>query len=315
MRGPLGHLTALLAYVPRRKVQAAADAATHRDLAWSRSPRAGDLPAGLELAWLGTAGFRFTYQGQHLLIDPDLTRLPLSAVLMRRVVPADAGRLAALPDPLAILVGHTHFDHALDVPALAARAGCPVYGSASLTRLMKLHGRADLAVAVEPHRPYEIGPFTVSFAPSRHSRLAAGLWTPADGELTCEHTDELTPSAYRCGQVWGIHVAVAGTRFYHQGSCDLVDDEIRHRGVDYLLAGIAGRRFTPRYWERLLRRLEPRVVVPHHFDDFFRPLGADLAYSLNVNLAAFPDEIARVSRDFEVRTLALGEAVRGGVAA
>jgi L-ascorbate metabolism protein UlaG (beta-lactamase superfamily) len=292
-------------------VQAAADASMHRDLAWSRSSRAGDLPAGLELAWLGTAGFRFTYQGQHLLIDPYLTRLPLSALLRRRVVTADASRLAALPDPLAILVGHTHFDHALDVPALAARAGCPVYGSASLTQLMKIHGRADLAVAVEPHRDYEIGPFSVRFAPSRHSRLAAGLWTPSDGELTCEHTDELTPSAYRCGQVWGIHVAVAGTRFYHQGSCDLVDDEIRDRGVDYLLAGIAGRRYTPRYWERLLGRLEPRVVVPHHFDDFFRPLDADPAYSLNVNLAAFPDEIARVSRDFEVRTLALGESVCG----
>jgi L-ascorbate metabolism protein UlaG (beta-lactamase superfamily) len=201
------------------------------------------------------------------------------------------------------------------VPALAARAGCKVYGSASLAHLMKLHGRAHLAVPAEPHRPYEIGPFTVAFAPSRHSRLAAGLWTPSDGELTCEHTDELTPLAYRCGQVWGIHVAVAGVTFYHQGSCDLVDDEIRDRGVDYLLAGIAGRRFTPRYWERLLARLEPRVVVPHHFDDFFRPLDAPLAYSLNVNLAAFPDEIARVSRDFEIRTLAPGEPVRGGASA
>jgi len=311
MPGPLGHLGALLAYLPRRHAQAAADAAAHRELAWSRSPRAGDLPAGLELEWLGTAGFRLAYQGQQLLIDPYLTRIPLGALLRRRVVPADRRRLAGLPDPLAILVGHTHFDHALDVPALAARAGCPVYGSASLAQLMKIHGRADLAVAVEPHREYEIGPFRVRFAPSRHSRLAAGLWTPSDGELTCEHTEELTPWAYRCGQVWGLHVAVAGATFYHQGSCDLVDDEIRARGVDYLLAGIAGRRFTPRYWERLLRRLEPRVVVPHHFDDFFRPLDAPFACSLNVNLAAWPDEIARVSRDFELRALRIGECVRG----
>jgi L-ascorbate metabolism protein UlaG (beta-lactamase superfamily) len=314
MLGPFRHVAALLAYLPRRSAQAAADAAMHRDLAWSRSPRAGDLPPGVELEWLGTAGFRLACQGQQLLIDPYLTRVPLGALLRRRPVAADAARLAALPDPMAILVGHTHFDHALDVPALAARAGCPVYGSASLERLMKLHGRAELAVSVEPHRAYEIGPFTVRFVPSRHSKLALGLWTPSDGELTCEHTDALTPSAYRCGQVWGIHVAVAGVTFYHQGSCDLVDDEVP-RGVDYLLAGIAGRRFTPRYWERLLRRLEPRVVVPHHFDDFFRPVDAPLAYSLNVNLAAWPDEIARVSRDFELRTLAIGERVRGGSAA
>jgi L-ascorbate metabolism protein UlaG (beta-lactamase superfamily) len=309
MLGPLGHIASLAAYLPRRAAQAQADAATHRDLAWSRSPRAADLPAGLALEWLGTAGFRLSYQGQHLLIDPYLTRLSLGDVVRGRVVAADPARHAALPDPLAILVGHTHFDHALDVPALAGRAGCKVYGSASLAQLMKLLGRAHLAVPVEPHRAYEIGPFTVSFTPSRHSRLALGLWTPSDGELTCEHTDELTPQAYRCGQVWGIHVAVAGVSFYHQGSCDLVDDEIRQRGVDYLLAGIAGRRFTPRYWQRLLARLEPRVVVPHHFDDFFRPVDAPLAYSLNVNLAAWPDEIARVSRDFELRTLAVGEPV------
>lgn len=309
MLGPLGHLASLAAYLPRRRARAEADAATHRDLAWSRSPRAGDLPADLSLAWLGTAGFRLSYQGQHLLIDPYLTRLSLGDLVRGRVVAADPARHSGLPDPLAILVGHTHFDHALDAPALAGRAGCKVYGSASLARLMKLHGRAHLAVPVEPHRTYEIGPFTVSFTPSRHARLALGLWTPADGELTCEHTDGLTPQAYRCGQVWGIHVAVAGVTFYHQGSCDLVDDEIRHRGVDYLLAGIAGRRFTPRYWQRLLARLEPRVVVAHHFDDFFRPVDAPLAYSLNVNLAAWPDEIARVSRDFELRTLTVGEPV------
>ena len=309
MLGPLGHIASLLAYTARRRSQAGADSSTHADLAWSRSPRAGDLPAGLELEWLGTAGFRLTYQGQHLLIDPYVTRLPLGDLVRRRVVAADTERLRSLPDPLAILVGHTHFDHALDVPALAARAGCKVYGSASLAHLMQLHGRPELAVTVEPHRTYDIGPFAVSFTPSLHSKLAAGLWTPYDGELSCEHTDDLIPQNYKCGQVWGLHIEVAGTTFYHHGSCNLVESEIHHRHVDYLLAGISGRRFTPRYWSRLLSRVNPRVVIPHHFDDFFRPLSAPFAYSLNVNLAAFPDEIRAVSRDFELRTLEVNKPV------
>lgn len=311
MLGPIGHIASLVAYATRRRSRAKADTSTHADLAWSRSPRAGDLPPGLELAWLGVAGFRFTYQGQHLLVDPYLTRISAGDFVHRRVAPAATERLRSLPDPLAILVGHTHFDHALDVPALAARAGCKAYGSASLAQLFKVHGRPELAVTVEPHRPIELGPFTVTFVPSLHSRLAAGLWTPSDGELSCEHLDELTPQAYRCGQVWGIHIAVGGATFYHHGSCNLVDDEIRHRGVDYFLAGIAGRRFTTRYWQRILARLEPRVVVPHHFDDFFRPLDEPLAYSLNVNLAALPDELRAVSQDFEIRALEMGETVRG----
>jgi len=309
MLGPIGHLASLAGYGVRKGAQTRHDLDAHRELAWQRSSRATDLPVGLELAWLGTAGFRLTYEGQHILIDPYLTRLPLRDLLLRRVVAADEARLAALPDPLAILVGHTHFDHALDVPALARRAGCSVYGGDSMARLMKLHGEAERAIVVEPHRTYDLGPFAVTFVPSKHSKLAGGLWIPYSGEITCDHLDGLIPQAYKCGQVWGLHIAVGGVSIYHQGSCDLEDDAVVHRDLDYLLCGISGRRFTARYVERLLRKFSPRVVVPHHFDDFFRPADQPMAMSLNVNLAGFVDEVGAVSRDFEIRTLGLGEAV------
>ena len=65
-----------------------------------------------------------------------------------------------------MLVGHTHFDHAVDAPAIAARLGCNVYGSASLARLMRLHGCGERAIEVRPYRRYELGPFTVRFTPS-----------------------------------------------------------------------------------------------------------------------------------------------------
>lgn len=74
-------------------------------------------------------------------------------------------------------------------------------------------------------------------------------------------------------------------------------------GVDIFLAGIAGRSFTKEYWRRILRPLQPTMVVANHFDDFFRPLDAPLGFSTNVNLAALPDEIHEVSRDIEVAAL------------
>jgi hypothetical protein len=75
------------------------------------------------------------------------------------------------------------------------------------------------------------------------------------------------------------------------------------------LAGIAGRSFTRDYWARILRRLQPRTVLASHFDDFFRPIEAPMGFSTNVNLAAFPDEVAAVSRDFAVAALPLLETV------
>ena len=108
---------------------------------------------------------------------------------------------------------------------------------------------------------------------------------------------------FRCGAVWGIRIEVAGLSLYHQGSADLDDDELRHGPVDVFLAGVAGRGVTPRYWERILPRLDPRVVVPTHYDDFFAPLGRSLKLFRGVNLDEVPDEVRSVSRDLTVAAL------------
>ncbi|MEJ7604554.1 MAG: MBL fold metallo-hydrolase, partial [Kofleriaceae bacterium] len=223
----LRHVGAGLAYLASARRREASDQETARQLAW---PASSPLPPGLELSWIGTAGFRLAYQGTVLWIDPYVTRLSLAAVATRRVVPSSPEAVARWVDRAdAILVGHTHFDHALDVPAIAARSGCKAYGSSSLAHLMTLHGLAAQAVVVEPKRSYEVGPFKFHFVPSVHSKLQLGLGIPYAGELTCEDVEGLTAQAYTCGQVWGICIEVAGVRLYHQGSADVLEDEIVDR--------------------------------------------------------------------------------------
>jgi L-ascorbate metabolism protein UlaG (beta-lactamase superfamily) len=300
--GPLEHIGSALAYLATARRQQTSDMLTARQLG---APL--PLAKGLELTWLGTAGFRLAYQGVVVWIDPYVTRLSLSDLVRRRVVPPSqeaVGRWIDRAD--AVLVGHTHFDHALDVPAIAKRTGCPVYGSQSLANLMQLYHLREKAVVVEPQRDYEVGPFRFHFVPSVHSKLELGYRIPWSGELTCEHLDELTPQAYRCGQVWGIHVEVAGMRFYHQGSADFIASELHDRDVDVFLCGISGRRFTPKYVERIVGKLAPKVIVPTHYDDFFRPLEDKVRFSFNVNLTGFADEVHHASRDLPVHVLELG---------
>jgi L-ascorbate metabolism protein UlaG (beta-lactamase superfamily) len=257
------------------------------------------LPEGLHLQWLGVSGYRLSYEGLSLFIDPYVSRVPLRSLLLRRISmpdPATLDRYIAAPGEVAgVLVGHTHFDHALDAPEIARRFGCKAYGSRSLTHLMALHGLGDQAVEVEPHRTYELGPFAVRFVPSRHSKLLLGRKVPFDGELTCEQLDGLTPGSYRCGQVWGIRIEVAGTSFYHQGSADLEDAQLSHEPVDVFLAGVAGRSVTPHYWERVLPKLDPAMVVPTHYDNFFKPLGSEFRFVRSVHMEDLPGEIHAVS--------------------
>ena len=265
------------------------------------------LPAGLAIEWLGVSGYRITYEGKTLFVDPYVSRVPLRSLLLGRPAMPDEAlidRYASAPgEVVGVLVGHTHFDHAVDAPAIARRHRAKAYGSSSLGHLMRLHGLGHLAVEVEPHRRYELGPFAVRFVPSRHSKLLLGLKVPMDGELTCDHLHGLSPRAYRCGVVWGIRIEVAGVSLYHQGSADLDDDELRDEPVDVFLAGVAGRGVTPRYWERILPRLDPRLVVPTHYDDFFKPLGAEQAYVARVKLAEVPGEVQRVASSASVAAL------------
>jgi L-ascorbate metabolism protein UlaG (beta-lactamase superfamily) len=305
----LQHIASFARFSANRGERERHDADAMRELAGKPL----ELARGLELEWLGVAGYRLSYAGQTLYIDPYLSRVPLSSVIRRTPALADPAlheRYLRPPGRLAgVLVGHTHFDHAIDVPEIARRHGCNAYGSSSLVNLMRLHGLGERAVEVQPNQRYELGPFTVTFIPSLHSKLLLGFAVPFDGELTCEHLDALSPSAYKCGQVWGIHIEVAGTTFYHQGSANLIDAVLPHGGVDVFLAGIAGRSFTRDYWARILPHLQPRTIVASHFDDFFRPLDVPLGFSTNVNLAAVPDEVAAVSRDFTTATLPLLEPV------
>lgn len=262
------------------------------------------LPPGLQLEWLGAAGFRLEMDGTVLLIDPFVTRRSLTDTLLAPSVHADADLVArTLPAADAVLLGHCHFDHAVDVPELARR-GATVYGSTSVRHLLGLHGLADRAVVVDPATRYEIGPFTVRFVPSRHSKLLAGLAVPSGGELTCDSLDGLRSSAYRCGQVHGLHIEVGGRTIYHLGSADLVEDEYREGPVDLMLCCIAGRSVTPGFTTRMLGTFRPTTLVPHHLDDFFRPLDAPMGLSLNIDVAGFIDEVHRLDPDVELRTMA-----------
>jgi L-ascorbate metabolism protein UlaG (beta-lactamase superfamily) len=303
MPGPLHHLGEL---ARAWAMKGSSERADGQALAELETAPAG-LPEGLDIEWLGVSGYRLSCEGKTLFIDPYLSRVPFRSLLLRRPTlpdPAALDRFVRAPgDVVGVLVGHTHFDHAVDAPAIARRFGCEAYGSDSLVTLMGLHGLADRAVEVEPYRTYELGPFEVSFTPSVHSKLLLGLAVPYDGALTCEHLDSLSPAAYRCGQVWGISISVAGVRLYHQGSANLIDDAIREKGVDVFLAGVAGRGFTEDYWRRILPRLEPRLVVPTHYDNFFRPLGDPMEFVTDVRLSRLPEEIGAVSRDIEVSAL------------
>ena len=79
------------------------------------------LPGGLEIEWLGVSGYRLGYEGARSTSTPTSRGCRCSSLLLRRAALPDAGRARPLParpggEVAGVLVGHTHFDHAVDAP-------------------------------------------------------------------------------------------------------------------------------------------------------------------------------------------------------
>ena len=147
VRRLLGHFASLGRFIAQHERRATADSAALAELS-REAARTLALPGGLELEWLGTAGYRMSFEQRTLYLDPYVSRVSLGHVLRGRRAVADRAMierwLRPVGEVLGVLVGHTHFDHAIDVPVLCERHGCPAYGSRSLANLMALYRQSGL---------------------------------------------------------------------------------------------------------------------------------------------------------------------------
>jgi L-ascorbate metabolism protein UlaG (beta-lactamase superfamily) len=280
------------------------------DFAWPTPAVNGDAAPRVTLRWFGTAGFELVHGGTTILIDPYLSRVSLPRFLFAPLRPDERLVARVIERADAIFVGHSHFDHVLDVPLIAQRTGAPVYGSRSTAALL----RASSVARGQIHECHggeviEVGPFRICMVPSEHSRFGLGGTVPFAGDIPCTCELPLHGREYRCGQVFGLAIAVAGLRLYHAGSANLIDDAIAEHDVDVFLMGISGRFATERYIPRVLRRLAPRLVVPMHYDNFFRPLDSPMRLLPRTRFGEFSEEVFQFDREISIRTLEIGQRV------
>jgi L-ascorbate metabolism protein UlaG (beta-lactamase superfamily) len=228
---------------------------------------------GGTLTWTGVAGFVFACEGTRIAFDPFVSRPLLSAVVLRAPAP-DAARVERwFSDLDAVFVGHTHYDHAMDLAAVArASPRARIVGSATTVELCRRLGVADdrLAAASDGVTT-TVGPFRVSAVAADHGKVPVArffdrMTLPARGLPS-------TPARYPRGEVLAWRVEASGRTFHVHGSAGIDDAALGRQGpVDALIACLAARKGTPRYLERLVAPLKPSVLVPCHHDDFFRPL-------------------------------------------
>jgi len=286
---------------------------TPEDLAWRPDAFGKQGPSAVRVQWLGTAGFAVEHAGTVVLVDPYVTRASYATCVLSRVEP-DRGAIARYaPRADAIIVGHTHFDHALDVPMIARRTGATVFGSRSAAALCRASGLPEARVRDVERAPGSepvtaaVGPFELRFHPSAHSRFALGR-VPFPGDIADCDEVPLRIGGYRCGAVFAVEIRVAGRTIVHVGSAELVEASLGAKDPDLALVCVAGWTSSRDFPERLMRTLSPRAALLSHWDNFFLPLERGAKILPAMQMPRLVERMTKSSRDVNLGTLPiLGE--------
>jgi L-ascorbate metabolism protein UlaG (beta-lactamase superfamily) len=210
--------------------------------------------------WLGVAGIELRVRQRVLLIDPFLTRPPLHRLLSGRVEPNRTLLAEQVQQAEVVLVTHPHWDHLLDVAAIAESTGAFVVGSLNTCRIVAAHGLPSHQIRqVDVGEHLTLGIFHVDVLPGSHGR------TPIDwlinGRLPQHMQPPLRLRDYRMDQCFSFRIEADGLRLLDCPAVCVAADVLTV-GTDVPLATL----------ERLLGRVCPRVVIPVHWDNLFRPL-------------------------------------------
>ena len=260
----------------------------------SSNPPGPSNPSGdgaLSLTYLGVAGWRLDAGADVLLMDPNFSR-PHIDDLSVALVPNETVIARYAPShATAILVGHSHYDHLLDVPAIAKRTGGKVIGSESTLNVARASGISeDQLVLAKPGDTSTFGPFAVR--PLRGLHSLTGL---PNLPIPRTVTMPLAAGAYHEGGTFHYLVRVRERAILFIGTANFIETEMDGLRPDVAIIASGLREKIPDYACRLMRALgRPHLVFANHFDAFQEPLGPsqmELEDADRAKLASFADEI------------------------
>ncbi len=241
----------------------------------------------LTLTYLGTNCLVISDNRTTLLIDPHFTRpanLLGPVILFKRIKP-DKALISSTLEKVgitsveAILITHTHYDHALDAVETALLTGASLVGSGSLSMLPSASDLgAGKLVSANDHPEFYFGNFCISFLPSRHLPMPLiSQWTALCGkEIKEPVTLPASAIAYKEGDVYNIQIKhphgsilILGTASPITGT---IDSSIRNIALSVGGLNLKSNKYIECYVESFHQLSSGSNFILTHWDDFSKPL-------------------------------------------
>jgi L-ascorbate metabolism protein UlaG (beta-lactamase superfamily) len=240
---------------------------------------------GVTVTWFGVTTLLFDDGDTQILIDGFVSRPSVFNVVLRLPVENDVAVINRFLHDygisrLAVVVPvHSHYDHAMDVGAIANRTNAVVLGSGSTAQIALGAGvpQGQILVA-EPGTDYDFGRFTVRLIRSVHAPVGWNGSIPLPGEIDRPVTMPAPVTEFREGTTYSVLVSHPAGEALIQGSAGILPGTLAHRKVDTVFLGVGmleslGRDYIGRYWQSTVTATGARTVIPVHFDDYTQAFG------------------------------------------
>lgn len=237
--------------------------------------------------YLGTNCVALKDNETTLLIDPYFTRPSKKALFFSRIAPdPDLVRRTLAREGIefaeAVLITHTHMDHAMDAAETAKATGANLVGSRSAENVGLGGGLpAGRIIRAQAGAPLTFGEFTVTFIRGKHLDFPFPLkqFVGLGKEILQPLTPPARTSAWKEGGTYILHIKHPDGSLVNQGSANFIPGDLAGIRADVLIPGIGGLDSRPRaFWDQwyaeCFEPVMPGRAYLTHWDDFTRPLTA-----------------------------------------
>ncbi len=261
------------------------DRATLDDIGWPDYPYIEPSLDAVTMTWLGVTTLLFDDGETQLLIDGFFSRPTLWDAAFGRPVDNDAATINYVLDEYrmrrlaAIIPAHSHYDHAMDVGAIANRSNASILGSESTANVARGAGVPEDQIIVAEHGvDYEFGQFRVTMVAVPHAPIGWGGSVPLAGKITAPLETPAPISAWRAGQSYAIVITHPYGTTIINGSAGHLDSALEGVQADVVMLGVGlleglGRDYAEAYWLALVTTTGAKHVFALHFDDYTQPFG------------------------------------------
>ena len=177
----------------------------------------------------------------------------------------------------AIFISHSHHDHVMDAPYAAKKSGAVIYGSSSVLNVGRGQDVPEAQLKeYSDGSEYTIGDFRIRIIKSLHSKptiLNNDLGETIDAPLK----QPAGLREYKEGGSYDFYIEHPEKKVLIRPSFNYIEHQLDGIRADVLFLGVAGlqkadAKTEQKFYEETIEKLNPKIVIPVHWDNFFSPL-------------------------------------------